>query len=52
VLCLIAVTVGAVSVINIVSAKDEAETARLRALVCWHEFASGRRPTTADCPEL
>lgn len=25
---------------------------RQQALLCWHEFQSGRRPTTADCPEL
>jgi hypothetical protein len=25
---------------------------RQAALLCWHEFQSGRRATTADCPEL
>lgn len=25
---------------------------RVEALVCWHEFQSGRRATTADCPPL
>lgn len=27
-------------------------SARIDALLCWHEFQSGRRPTSADCPEL
>lgn len=27
-------------------------TPRMQALICWHEFQSGRRATTADCPEL
>jgi len=33
-------------------AEDRAETPRMEALRCWHEFQSGRRATTADCPEL
>ena len=33
-------------------AEDWAETPRMEALRCWHEFQSGRRATTADCPEL
>lgn len=31
---------------------DEGVRPRLKALLCWHEFESGRRATTADCPEL
>jgi hypothetical protein len=29
-----------------------APTERQQALICWHEFQSGRRSTTADCPAL
>jgi hypothetical protein len=35
-----------------ITAEDYVETPRQAALLCWHEFQSGRRATTADCPEL
>jgi len=38
--------------ISRIVAEDRAETPRMEALRCWHEFQSGRRATTADCPEL
>lgn len=28
------------------------QTQRINALLCWHEFETGRRATTADCPGL
>jgi hypothetical protein len=33
-------------------ARLEGPSARQQALTCWHEFATGRRATPADCPEL
>lgn len=50
-----ALVIGGLALLfGIASAPSEApdHSARIDALLCWHEFQSGRRPTSADCPEL
>jgi hypothetical protein len=34
-----------------VEQREEPASPRMQALICWHEFEAGKRPTTADCPE-
>jgi hypothetical protein len=50
----LAVVVATPHVFSIRAKAQHAATAspRAKALLCWHEFQSGRRATTADCPEL
>lgn len=48
----IAIAVEAVSRADALGQARIERNKRIDALLCWHEFQSGRRATTADCPEL